>query len=69
MKMKSILCLTFLALLALTSCGRKGALDYPGGQKRPKFDRVVDEDMGTKNFDKLAPCKEGDKCNKDLDAQ
>jgi len=67
MKIKSIFCLIFLALLTLTSCGRKGALEYPGGQKRPKFDRVVDEDMGNKNLDKLAPCKEGDKCHPELE--
>ncbi len=41
--MKKTFCLILIALFALTSCGRKGALTYPEGQKRPKFDKVSDE--------------------------
>ncbi len=41
--MKKIFCLILLSLLALTSCGRSGPLTYPEEQKRPKFDKVIDE--------------------------
>jgi predicted small lipoprotein YifL len=41
--MKKILCLLLVSILALSACGRKGALEYPEGQKRPKFDKVTDE--------------------------
>ena len=41
--MKKIFCLTLLLTLAITACGRKGPLEYPEGQKRPKFDKVIDE--------------------------
>lgn len=32
-----------IAFLIITSCGKKGPLKYPGEQKRPKFDKVIDE--------------------------
>jgi predicted small lipoprotein YifL len=41
--MKKLLTLTLLTLFTLTSCGRNGQLEYPEGQKRPKFDKVIDE--------------------------
>jgi len=41
--MKKLFCLILLSIFALTACGRKGALEYPEGQKRPKFDKVTDE--------------------------
>jgi predicted small lipoprotein YifL len=44
MKIKTIIYLTLITIFTLTSCGRKGALEYPEGQKRPKFDKVIDED-------------------------
>jgi predicted small lipoprotein YifL len=44
MKMKNLFWLIFLSLFALSSCGRKGALKYPGEQERPKFDKVIDEE-------------------------
>ncbi len=43
MNLKKILCLVVISLLTLTACGRKGPLEYPEGQKRPKFDKVIDE--------------------------
>lgn len=33
-----------LLILLTTSCGRKGALEYPEGQKRPTFDNVIFEE-------------------------
>ncbi len=44
MKIKTIIYLSLIALLTFTSCGRKGALEYPEGQKRPKFDKIIDEE-------------------------
>lgn len=41
--MKRIFCLILISLLTITSCGRKGPLTNPEGQKRPKFDKVTDE--------------------------
>ncbi|NBV06053.1 MAG: hypothetical protein EBS06_02305 [Proteobacteria bacterium] len=41
--MKKISCLILLFTITLSSCGRKGPLEYPEGQKRPKFDKVFDE--------------------------
>lgn len=40
--------LILILLLALTSCGRKGPLDHPQDEKRPKFDHVVDEEPNLK---------------------
>ncbi len=42
--MKNILKLTILFSLILTidSCGRKGPKEYPGGQKSPDFEKVLD---------------------------
>ncbi len=39
-----IFLLIVLLIFPLTSCGKKGSLEYPEGQKRPKFDKVIDED-------------------------
>jgi len=46
--MKKIFWLIFLSSLALTSCGRKGALSHPKDEKRPKFAKVVDEEPNMK---------------------
>jgi len=43
MKLKFFFQLIFLMLFLLGACGRKGELKYPGEQKRPKFDKVIDE--------------------------
>ncbi len=43
MKLKNIFWIVLLTFFTLTSCGKKSALTYPEGQKRPKFDNVVDE--------------------------
>jgi predicted small lipoprotein YifL len=37
------LCIILIAFLTITACGKKGPLKYPGEQKRPKFDKVIDE--------------------------
>jgi hypothetical protein len=37
------LCVILIAFLTITACGKKGPLKYPGEQKRPKFDKVIDE--------------------------
>jgi predicted small lipoprotein YifL len=42
--MNKISLLIFILSLAMTSCGRKGPLDHPQDEKRPKFDRVIDEE-------------------------
>lgn len=44
MKIRNIFLLIFLSLLALASCGRKGALKYPGERKKPNFSHVIDEE-------------------------
>jgi len=44
MKLKRIFLLTFLMLFALNSCGRKGPLEHLPDEKRPKFDKVIDEE-------------------------
>lgn len=31
-----------LVIMALFSCGKRGGIEYPGGQDIPKFDRVFD---------------------------
>ncbi|OFW94223.1 MAG: hypothetical protein A2887_05700 [Alphaproteobacteria bacterium RIFCSPLOWO2_01_FULL_40_26] len=36
-------CFILLSLFLLNSCGRKGALEYPGERKQPKFENVIDE--------------------------
>ncbi|MDX2083248.1 MAG: lipoprotein [Rickettsiales bacterium] len=41
--MKKFFFLILLITIALNACGRKGPLEYPGEQKRPKFDKVIDE--------------------------
>ena len=43
MKIQHILYLLIISLLTLTSCGRKGPLEHPKDEKRPKFNRVSDE--------------------------
>jgi predicted small lipoprotein YifL len=43
MKVKKIFFLTLLTFFVLTSCGRKGALEYEGERPKPKFDKVIDE--------------------------
>jgi predicted small lipoprotein YifL len=42
--MKTIFYIILISLFTLTSCGRKGALNYPGEKKRPNFDHVIDEE-------------------------
>jgi predicted small lipoprotein YifL len=44
MNLKKTFWIIFLLFFALTSCGRKGPLTYPEGQKRPKFEKVIDEE-------------------------
>jgi predicted small lipoprotein YifL len=44
MKFKKSLCLVLMIFLTLSACGKKGPLKYPGEQKRPKFENVVDEE-------------------------
>lgn len=43
MSLKKIFSLILFSLFTLTSCGKQDALEYPGGQQRPKFDKVSDE--------------------------
>ncbi len=43
MKKKFFTLLVLLSFFAISSCGKKGPLEYPGEQKRPKFDQVTDE--------------------------
>jgi predicted small lipoprotein YifL len=43
-KKSNVFWIIFLSLFALASCGRKGLLTYPEGQKRPKFDQVIEEE-------------------------
>lgn len=33
----------FMIFFCLQNCGKKGGIEYPGGQKMPKFDKVFDE--------------------------
>ena len=39
--MKKILITVFIISMA-TTCGKKGKMEYPGGQKIPNFDKVYD---------------------------
>lgn len=41
--MKKIL-LLLVFTFALESCGKKGPISYPGEQKRPKFDNVIENE-------------------------
>lgn len=43
MKPKHILYILIISLLTLSSCGKKGPLEHPADEKRPKFNRVSDE--------------------------
>ena len=43
MKIKQTICLVFVALFALSSCGKKAPTEFLPDAKRPKFDRVIDE--------------------------
>lgn len=43
MKLRNFFWLTLLTFFVLTSCGRKGALEFPGERQKPKFDQVIDE--------------------------
>jgi predicted small lipoprotein YifL len=43
MKLKKIFYLTLLAFFALASCGRKGALEFPGERQKPNFDKEITE--------------------------
>ncbi len=36
-----ILLLIFLSF-SLANCGKKGQMEYPGGQKKPDFNKVMD---------------------------
>ena len=40
--MKKFFTLIILSSL-IFSCGRKGPMEYPGGQKRPNFSKVYDK--------------------------
>ena len=42
--MRCILKLTILVILcvSINSCGRRGKMQYPGGQEMPTFERVID---------------------------
>jgi hypothetical protein len=42
--MKKFFYLSLIIFVILSSCGRKGALEPVGEQKRPKFDNVVEEE-------------------------
>jgi len=53
--MQKISWMIFLSILALSSCGRKGPLDHPKDEKRPKFDRVIDEEYNLKLPENLTP--------------
>jgi predicted small lipoprotein YifL len=44
MNFKKLLYLILICFFAIVSCGKKGPLTYPEGQKRPKFDKVIDEE-------------------------
>lgn len=41
--MKKNFLLILLFTLTVTACGRKGPLEYPEGQKKPKFEKISDE--------------------------
>ena len=53
--MQKISWLILLSILALSSCGRKGPLDHLKDEKRPKFDRVIDEEPNLKLPKNLNP--------------
>ncbi len=44
MKIKITLCLVLIGALAVSACGRKGSTEWLPDSKRPKFDRVIDEE-------------------------
>jgi predicted small lipoprotein YifL len=35
--------LLIIVLSTVTSCGKKSGLDYPGGQKKPDFSKIIDD--------------------------
>ena len=44
MNLKKLFYLLLISFLALTSCGKKGPLEHLKDEKRPKFDKVIDEE-------------------------
>jgi predicted small lipoprotein YifL len=44
MNLKKLFYFFLISLLTLTSCGKKGALEHLKDEKRPKFDKVIDEE-------------------------
>ncbi len=40
--MKRNIILILLLIFCVFSCGKKSNLEYPGKQKRPKFDNVIE---------------------------
>jgi predicted small lipoprotein YifL len=43
MKIKKVFYLIFILLFGVSACGKKGPLESLPDQKRPKFDKVIDE--------------------------
>jgi predicted small lipoprotein YifL len=43
--MRKIVLLALFLSLALSACGKKGALYYEGERGKPDFDNVIDEEL------------------------
>ncbi len=43
MKFKNLFWIIFISFFAVSSCGKKGALEKPETYKRPSFDNVIDD--------------------------